>query len=83
MSNKELEVIDEIRNNILNNYGGVKEFIKDYGGDYFNEEYVNWFINVVDTLMEIKKVNGFSNIKYYNDEKLDGFIENWNLCFPL
>ena len=67
MSNKELEVIDEIRNNILYNFGGVKEFIKDYGGDYFDEEYVNWFMKVED----------------YNDKKLDGFIEKWNLCFPL
>jgi len=67
MSNKELEVIDEIRNNILYNFGGVKEFIKDYGGDYFDEEYVNWFMKVED----------------YNDERLDGFKEKWNLCFPL
>ena len=67
MSNKELEVIDEIRNNILDNFGGVNKFIKDYGGDYFDEEYVNWFMKVED----------------YNDEKLDGFIEKWNLCFPL
>ncbi len=78
MTNKQLETIyefrnisnrihiEEIRNNILNNFGGVKEFIKDYGGDYFDEEYVNWFMKVED----------------YNDEKLYGFIEKWNLCFP-
>ena len=78
MTNKQLETIyefrnisnrihiKEIRNNILNNFGGVKEFIKDYGGDYFDEEYVNWFMKVED----------------YNDEKLYGFIEKWNLCFP-
>ena len=81
MTNKQLETIyefrnissrnrihiEEIRNNILNNFGGVKEFIKDYGGDYFDEEYVNWFMKVED----------------YNDERLDGFKEKWNLCFPL
>jgi len=78
MTNKQLETkyefrniynrihIEEIRNNILNHFGGVKEFIKDYGGDYFDEEYVNWFMKVED----------------YNDEKLYGFIEKWNLCFP-
>ena len=38
--------IDEIRNNILNNYGGVREFVKGYGGDYFDEEYVSWFMKV-------------------------------------
>ena len=48
------------------NFGGVNKFIKDYGGDYFDEEYVNWFMKVQDE----------------NGEKLDGFIEKWNLCFP-
>ena len=38
------EMIDEIKNNILNNYGGVKEFVRNYGGDSFNEELVNWFL---------------------------------------
>ena len=64
MTNKQLETIyefrnisnrihiEEIRNNILNNFGGVKEFIKDYGGDYFDEEYVNWFMKVEDIMMK-------------------------------
>ena len=58
--------IDEIRNNILYNFGGVKEFIKDYGGDSFDVVSVDWFMKVKD----------------YTDERLYEFIEKWRMCFP-
>lgn len=62
---KQMRIL-EIKNNILNNYGGVEEFVKNYGGDYFYEEYVNWFMNVTD----------------YSDKNLDKFVDKWDICFP-
>jgi two-component SAPR family response regulator len=60
------EMIDEIKNNILNNYGGVKEFVRNYGGDSFNEELVNWFLINND----------------YHEPKVEVFIKMWKVCFP-
>ena len=33
----------------MNLYGGVKKFVKDYGGDYFDEERVEWFMKMMNT----------------------------------
>lgn len=60
------EIVDEIKNNILNNYGGVKEFVRNYGGDSFNEELVNWFMINND----------------YHEPNVEVFIKMWRECFP-
>ena len=60
------EIVDEIKNNILNNYGGVKEFVRNYGGDLFNEELVNWFLINND----------------YHEPNVEVFIKMWRVCFP-
>lgn len=59
-------VIDGVKNSIMNLHGGVKEFVKDYGGDYFDEERVEWFVKNED----------------YNQPKVLDFIDDWNVCFP-
>ena len=59
-------IIDGIKNNIINTYGGVEEFVRDYGGDYFNEERVEWFIK---------------NQDYFQQSVWD-FMDDWNVCFP-
>ena len=59
-------VVDGIKNSIMNSYGGVKEFVKGYGGDFFDEERVEWFVK---------------NKEYFHP-KVWGFVNDWNICFP-
>ena len=58
--------VDGVKNSIMNLYGGVEEFVRDYGGDYFNEERVEWFIK---------------NQDYFQQSVWD-FMDDWNVCFP-
>jgi hypothetical protein len=66
MNDLELEMINEIKNNILNKYGGVNEFVREYGGGVFNTTYVQWFMNNEN----------------YEGEEVEEFIEKWRRCFP-
>ena len=58
--------VNEIKNNIMNLYGGVKKFVKDYGGDYFDEERVEWFMKNDE----------------YSQSEVWVFVSDWNKCFP-
>ncbi len=59
-------VVDGIKNSIMNSYGGVKEFVKGYSGDFFDEERVEWFVK---------------NKEYFHPKVWD-FVNDWNICFP-
>jgi len=50
----------------MNLYGGVKKFVKDYGGDYFDEERVEWFMKNDE----------------YSQSEVWVFVSDWNICFP-
>jgi hypothetical protein len=58
--------VDGIKNSIINLFGGVKEFVKDYGGDVFDEGKVEWFIRNED----------------YLHPKVEGFVNDWVRVFP-
>lgn len=58
--------VDGIKNDIINTFGGTTEFVKNYGGDVFDEEKVEWFIKNHE----------------YEQQRVWDFVKEWDMIFP-